>query len=90
MMWGRPIKTHPHMGGATLPLKIFVRSMGLICFSAFGCLFAYLMRTGGPPPDQDKHIYMPFVRAGCPSVCQCFVFYNVRAYVYVCPNVNSS
>ena len=90
MRWGRPLKTHPHRGGATLPCRNFVRSMGLICFSAFGCPFAYLMRTGIPPSDQDKHIYMPFVRTGVRQYVSAFSVYNVRAYAYVCPNVNSS
>ena len=57
MMWGRPIKTHTP-GGATLPLKIFVRSMGLICFLAFVDRFALTGYHKTPTTQAIKHIYI--------------------------------
>lgn len=90
MMWGRPIKTHLPRGGATLPKKIFMRSMGLICVPVLGCLFALAGFRKTPTTQAIIHIYIAFCLYWCVSVCLRFVLYNVRAYVCVRLNVNSS
>ena len=64
MRRGRPLKTHPHSGGATLPTKIFVPSMGLFCVSAFGCFFALAGYKNTPTTQAITYIYMSFVCTG--------------------------
>lgn len=87
-MWGRPLKTHPPSGGATLPKKIFVPCMGLICVSVFwmpfctGRLQEYTHNT-----SDNVYIYAFCLHWWHPSVCLCFVLYNVRTYVCVRLNV---
>lgn len=75
-------------GGATLPLKIFVPCMGLICFFGFWMPFC----TGRLPENthntsDNTHIYAFCLVLVHPSISQCFVLYNVRAYVCVRLNV---
>ena len=65
MRRGRPLKTHPQGGGATLPKKIFMRSMGLICFSAFRFRLALAGCPKTPTIQAITHIYMPFVWYWC-------------------------
>ena len=90
MMWGRTPKDSSPKGGATLPCRIFVRSMGLISFPAFVACFALADCKKTDRRQAKTHIYMSFVCTGGPSVRQCFVLYNVRAYSCVRLNVNSS
>ena len=83
MMWGRPLKTHTQGGGATLLKKIFMRSMGLICVSAFGCSFALACCHQTDRIQAITHIYMPFVCTGVSmsvSALSCIMYARMRMF----------
>ena len=78
------------MGGGYPTLEDFCAVYGLNLRFGFWMPFALMGCMETPTPQAITHIYMPFVCTGCMRGCQCFVLYNVRAYVYVRPNLNNS
>ena len=78
MRWGRPLKAHLPMGGATL--QDFCAVYGLdLRFRLLDALPS-LMRRRRPPSDQYTYIHMLLSVLVCQSVCalSCIMYARMR------------